>query len=89
MMLRYLSGTRNKCLCLRGENISIIGYRDFDYVGYSDNKKSVSGIYFSLWDGRCPYLGDLVSKSVLLCLLQKLSMLHLVRHVRKAYGFPN
>ena len=39
------------------------------------------GTFSNLWE--VPYVGDLVSKSVLLCPLQKQSMLQLVRHVRK------
>ena len=43
------------------------------------------GTFFSFWE--VPYLGDLVSKSVLLYPLQNQSMLQLVRHVRKMYGW--
>ena len=28
MILRYLSGTKNKCLCLGGGNVFIMGYTD-------------------------------------------------------------
>ena len=45
------------------------------------------GIFFNLWE--VPYLGDLVSKNVLLCPLQKQSMLQLVKHARKPYGCPD
>ena len=45
------------------------------------------GTFFSLWE--VPYLEDLASKSVLLNLLQKQSMLQLMKHVRKMYGFPD
>ena len=46
MILRYLSRTKNNCLCLGDRNVSIIGYTDFDYVGCSNSKKSTSGYIF-------------------------------------------
>ena len=46
MILRYLCGTKNKCLCLGGGNVSIIGYIDFDYAGCSCSRKSTSGYMF-------------------------------------------
>ena len=64
MILRYLCGTKNKCLCLGGGNVSIVGYTDSDYAGCSDSRKSTSGYIFSLWE--VSYLGDLVSKNALL-----------------------
>ena len=51
MILRYLSGTKNKCLCLGGGNVSIIGYTDFDYDGCSDDIKSTSGCTFWFMGG--------------------------------------
>ena len=81
MILRYLCGTKNKCLCLDGGDVSIVGYTDSDYAGCSDSRKSTSGYIFSLWE--VSYLGDLVSKNALLCPLQKQSMLEPVKHARK------
>ena len=52
MILRYKSGTKNKCLGLCARNISIIGYTYFDYAGCSDSRKSTFGVYFSVY-GRC------------------------------------
>ena len=46
LILRYLCGTKNKCLCLGGRNVYIIGYTDSNYVGCSNNRKSTLGYIF-------------------------------------------
>ena len=51
MILRYLNGTKNKCLCLDGGNVSIIGYTDSDYASCSDNRKSTSEYIFQFMGG--------------------------------------
>ena len=51
LILRYLCGTKNRCLCLGGGNVSIIGYTDFDYAGCYDNRKSTSGHIFQFMGG--------------------------------------
>ena len=51
LILRYLCGTKNRCLCLGGGNVSIIGYTDSDYAGCSDNRKSTSGYIFQFMGG--------------------------------------
>mgnify|MGYP007007531220 CR=1 FL=1 len=62
MILRYLSGTKDNCPCLGGNNVSILGYTSCSY-----NRKSTSRyIFFSLWE--VTSLGDLASKNVLRCL---------------------
>ena len=45
-ILRYLSGTKDKCLCLGKGDVSIIGYTDSNYVGCVDSRKSTSGYFF-------------------------------------------
>ena len=51
LILRYLCGTKNRCLCLGGGNVSIIGYTDSDYAGCSDSRKSTSGYIFQFMGG--------------------------------------
>ena len=46
MVLRYMSGSKNKCLCLGQGNASIIGYINSHYVGCSDNRKPTLGYIF-------------------------------------------
>ena len=67
IMPRYLRGLTNKCLCLGGRNVFITEYTDFDYASCSDNEKCTLGYFCSVWE--MLYLGDLISKNVLLCLL--------------------
>ena len=87
LILRYLCGTKNKCLCLGGRNLSVIGYTYFDYARCSNSRKSTSGYIFQFMG--VPYLGDVVSRNVLLSPPQKQSMLHLAKNVRKQYGYPD
>ena len=70
LLLRYLSGTKDKCLCLVRGNVSIMGY--------------TSGYIFQIMGGSL--LGDPVSEIVSHYQLQRLSMLQPVRHVRKQFG---
>ena len=46
-----MSGSKNKCLCLGGGNVSITGYTNFDYVDCSNNRKSTSGYIFQFLGG--------------------------------------
>ena len=38
----------DNCLCLGGRNVSIIGYIDSNYVGFSNNKNSTSRYIFEI-----------------------------------------
>jgi hypothetical protein len=40
LILRYLSGTKDKCPCLGRGDASIIGYIDSHYAECADSKKS-------------------------------------------------
>ena len=51
LILRYLSGTKDKCLCLGRGDASIIGYTDSDYAGCADSRKSTSGYIFLIMGG--------------------------------------
>ena len=51
LIMRYLSGTKDKCLCLGRGDVSIIGYTDSDYGGCADSRKSTSGYIFQIMGG--------------------------------------
>ena len=88
MILRYLCGTKNKCLCLGGGNYYLLLDIQIQIMLVVPRVENLlRAIFFSLWE--MPYLGDLVSKSVLLCPVEKLSMLQSAKHARKPYGYPN
>ena len=50
-ILRYLSGTVDKCLCFGDGDAFIVGYSDADYVGNVDNRRSTSGYIFTFVGG--------------------------------------
>ncbi|KAJ9543281.1 hypothetical protein OSB04_022988 [Centaurea solstitialis] len=50
-VLRYLSGTRNHCLCFGTSRDSVQGYVDSDYGGDMDGRRSLSGYVFTM--GSC------------------------------------
>ena len=41
-ILRYLSGTKDMCICFGKSNSGVLGYTDSDYAGNSDNKRSTT-----------------------------------------------
>ncbi|MCO5599164.1 hypothetical protein L7F22_053264 [Adiantum nelumboides] len=45
-LLRYLKDTLNKCLHFGNSEASIVGYKDTDYAGCLDRRKSTSGYVF-------------------------------------------
>ena len=51
MILRYVSGTKNKSLCLVGIDLSIIEYIDFECGGCSNIMKSTLGYIFQIVGG--------------------------------------
>ena len=51
IILRYLSGTKDKCLCLGKGDVSIIGYTYSNYVGCFDSRKSTSKYSFQSMGG--------------------------------------
>ena len=83
LILRYLSGSAR--IFLGKGDASIIGYTDSDYAGCAGVGNLLQDTSFRLSEESL--LGDLVFKNVLHCQLQKQSMLQLVWHVRKQYGF--
>ena len=66
LIIRYLSGTKDKCLCLGRGDVSIIGYTDSDYGGCADSRKSTSGYIFQIMGSAIawrPRLQDCVALS--------------------------
>ena len=51
LILRYLSGTKDKCLCLGKGDASIIGYIVSNYAGCADSRKSTSWYIFHIMGG--------------------------------------
>ena len=38
-ILRYLSGTKDMCICFGKSNSGVLGYTDSDYAGNSHNRR--------------------------------------------------
>jgi ATP-binding cassette subfamily B (MDR/TAP) protein 1 len=51
LILRYLSGTKDKCLCLGRGDASIIGYTDLVYARCADSRKSIYRYIFQIMGG--------------------------------------
>ena len=71
-ILRYLRDSTDTCLCFTGASLKLQGCIYADLVGDIDSRKSTTGFIFTLGG---PYHGPQIYKRLLLCLLQKLSML--------------
>ena len=80
-ILRYLKGSSDACLCFTGTNLKLQGYVDAEFTGDIDSRKSTIGFFF-LWVVQL-YLGLRIYKRLLICLLQKLSMLHQLKLERR------
>jgi hypothetical protein len=51
-VMRYLQGTKNYMLMYRRtDNLEVIGYSDYDFVGCVDSRKSTSGYIFMMVGG--------------------------------------
>ena len=58
-ILRYLSGTKDMCLCF-GKSISgVLGYTNSDYAGNFDNRRSTTGYIFTLCGGAISWMSRL------------------------------
>ena len=57
--LRYLSGTKDMCICFGKSNIGVLGYTDSDYAGNSDNRRSTIGYIFTLYGGAISWMSCL------------------------------
>ncbi|RVW41518.1 Retrovirus-related Pol polyprotein from transposon TNT 1-94 [Vitis vinifera] len=72
-ILRYLKGSLDTCLCFTGASLKTAGYVDADFAGDIDSRKEYYWVCFTL--GVQLYHGLQIYRRLLLCLLQKLSML--------------
>ena len=68
-ILRYLSGTRYMCICFGKRNSGVLGYRDSDYAGNSDNIRSTIGYIFTLY-GSAIYWMSCLQKCVALLTIE-------------------
>ena len=51
-VMRYLQGTKDLMLtCWRTDTLEVVGFSDSDYVGYVDDKKSISSYIFMMAEG--------------------------------------
>ena len=58
-ILRYLSGTKDMCICFGKSNSGVLGYTDSDCVGNFDNRRSTTGYIFTLCGGAMSWLSCL------------------------------
>ena len=58
-ILRYLSGTKDMCICFGKSNSGVLGYTDLDYAGNSDNRRSTTGYIFTLYGGAISWMSRL------------------------------
>ena len=85
-ILRYLSGTKDMCICFGKSNSGVLGYIDSDYAGNSDNRRSTTtGYIFTLYGGSISWMSCL-QKCVALSTPLRQSILQLQRHAKKLYG---
>ncbi len=61
-ILRYLSGTRDMCICFGKSNSGVLGYTDSDYAGNSDKKGQPQNTFSHYMVVQ--YLGCLTFKNV-------------------------
>ncbi|KAH7301632.1 hypothetical protein KP509_23G035000 [Ceratopteris richardii] len=65
-ILRYLKGTKNKCICYGKDPLELKGFCDSDMAGDVDTRKSTSGYIFTLAGGAiswCSRLQKIVALS--------------------------
>ena len=48
-ILRYLSGTKDMCICFGKSNSGVLRYTNADYARNSDNRRSTTGYIFTLY----------------------------------------
>ncbi|MCO5583240.1 hypothetical protein L7F22_037149 [Adiantum nelumboides] len=46
-VLRYLNGTKDRCICFGKGKLSVVGYTDADYAGDLDKWRSTSGYLYT------------------------------------------
>ena len=58
-ILRYLSGTKDMCICFGKSNSGVLVYTNSDYARNSDNKRSTTGYIFTLYGGAISWMSHL------------------------------
>ena len=58
-ILRYLSGTKDMCICFGKSNSGVLGYTDSNYAGNSDNRRSTTGYIFILYGSAISWMSRL------------------------------
>ena len=46
-IMRYLKGAKDLCICFGKQRASVVGFKDADYVGHADYRKSTFGYVFT------------------------------------------
>lgn len=65
LILRYLQGTKDKCLCFSKGDLKVQGYVDADFVGEVDHRRSTTDYIFTFrtttisWMSRIQKIVDL------------------------------
>ena len=80
-ILRYLKGSSDTCLYFTGASLKLQSSVDADFAGDIDSRKNTTG-FILLWVVQL-YHGLQICKRLLLCLLQKLSMLQQLKLERR------
>ena len=80
-ILRYLKGSLDTCLWFTGASSKLQGYVDADFASDIDSRKSTTE-FVLLWVVQL-YHGLQIYRRLLLCLLQKLSMLQQLKLERR------
>ncbi|MCO5567257.1 hypothetical protein L7F22_020946 [Adiantum nelumboides] len=60
-VLRYLNGTKDRCICFGKGKLSVVGYTDADYAGDLDKRRSTSGYLYTFTGGAISWLSRLQS----------------------------
>ncbi|MCO5556229.1 hypothetical protein L7F22_009775 [Adiantum nelumboides] len=60
-VLRYLNGTKDRCICFGKGKLSVVGYTDADYAGDLDKWRSTSSYLYTFAGGAISWLSRLQS----------------------------
>ncbi|MCO5606501.1 hypothetical protein L7F22_060689 [Adiantum nelumboides] len=60
-VLRYLAGTKDKCICFGKGKLSVVEYIDADFARDLDKRKSISGYFYTFASGAISWFSRLQS----------------------------
>ncbi|MCO5550233.1 hypothetical protein L7F22_003716 [Adiantum nelumboides] len=60
-VLRYLNGTKDRCICFGKGKLSVVGYTDANYAGDLDKRRFTSGYLYTFAGGAISWLSRLQS----------------------------